>query len=56
MFNFHGFSLFLGNAYILLYNNGIATAGFQLVGNPNISAELLTVCTNSKSSDNALIF
>ena len=34
------FSLFLGTAYMLLCNNGIATAGLQLVGYPNISAEL----------------
>ena len=30
-------SLFLGTAYMFLCNNGIATAGLQLVGNPNIS-------------------
>ena len=35
-----GFSLFLGTAYILPCNNGIAIAGLQLVGYPNISAVL----------------
>ena len=49
------FSLFLGTAYMLLCNNGIATAGLQLVGYPNISAELSKVCTNSQGSDYALV-
>ena len=50
------FSLFLGTAYVLLCINGITNAGHQLVGYPNISAELLKICKNSKSSDRALMF
>ena len=30
MFYFHGFCLFLGTAYMLLWNNDIATGGLQL--------------------------
>ena len=31
--------------------NGNATAGFQLMGYPNISAEIMKMCTNIKRSD-----
>ena len=50
------FSLFLVTAYMLLCNNSIATAGLQLVGYPNITAELLKICENSKKSDYSLMF
>ena len=35
--------------------NGIATAGFQLMGHSNSSAEILRMCTNTKSSDYTLL-
>ena len=46
------FSLFLAVVFILQWYNGIATAGLQLVGYPNISAELLKIklwCLNSNT-------
>ena len=46
------FSLFLGTAYMLLCNNGIAPAGLQLVGYLNISAELSQL-HNSQFAQNA---
>ena len=52
----HGFRPFLGNAYILLCNNGNATAGLQIVGYPNIKHKSMRMCTNAKSSDNTLMF
>ena len=48
------FSLFLGTAYMFLWNNGIATAGLQLVGYPNVSRELLKMCTNRLRSTSML--
>ena len=37
------FSLFLAVVFMFLCYNGIATGGLQLVGYPNISAELLKI-------------
>ena len=48
--------MFLGIAYMLLCNNGIATAGPQLVVYPNIAQKILKIYTNAESSDYALLF